>query len=135
MKAMLLLLFFVGQWGSATESKDVGTLQAGALAQYPMASRNLFETMQCLRGKVYPDDVERCGVGAFGTQEDLNRIVACLASTKAIVSKVDSVRKKTDLFRVSLVAICDGQRFLVMFVRRPHGFVVDDLGFLLGKET
>jgi hypothetical protein len=58
-------------------------LPVNDLSKFPKANENLLKTLRCLHGKVYPDDVDNCGVAVFSSESQLNEIEICLVSDKS----------------------------------------------------
>ena len=97
------------------------------LEKFPKANENLFKTLRCLHGKVYPEDIDKCGVGIFASESQLDEIEICLGSYQS--RQVRLLVKKPLL--VGLFADCKSGRVMALFKKLGDDYVVDSINFLM----
>lgn len=110
---------------------DGASPQWKALAEYRGASSDLAKTMNCLRGKTYPNDIKECGISSFGDASDFEKVETCLVSQVAAraVPILDKDGKVTNT--VALAIDCQDRRVLIIFKKNGDLFSVDGINFLL----
>jgi hypothetical protein len=110
---------------------DEALLQKEALSEYRGASRNLAKTMNCLRGKTYPNDIKECGISSFGDAADFEKVETCLVSQ--VAARAVPIRDKDGkvINTVALAIDCQERRVLIIFKKNGELFSVDGISFLL----
>lgn len=112
------------QYAESTQSEE--------LSESVEAGKQLRRTLQCLRGKAYPEDMEICGVQGFGTLHEIDTFESCLASqapAKLFSLAQQSCRKENEKMASSIE--CDQKTVLVVFRRQGKGFIVDGINYLM----
>jgi len=126
------LFLFLSLTQAEAGERKTGLLQSEALSEFAGASKNLTGTMICLKGRVYPNDVEKCGVSSFGNAALFEEVESCLALKTA--KRAFPIGRKLgdkETHRIALTIECNERQILIMFKKRRGEFFVDDIGFLL----
>lgn len=78
---VFLLCFTVSAWAAA----DVNTKQAKLLKKLPGASEDLSIKLACIKNKIYPDDIDNCGLSGFSSPAYQKKIEDCLWSKTGVL--------------------------------------------------
>lgn len=117
----MILVILLASFAASAGTAD---LQAVSLAKYPGANADLKLKLECLRMKVYPDDIEVCGLAGFGSTAYQNRIEGCL-HTK--LGNTVAVSKS----KLMLIVQCSRLRVLAEFEKIEGKYSVISVGELV----
>lgn len=123
------IVFF---WSQAYAcQKDMGSIQSEEVQELKEANKQLGRTLQCLRGKTYPEDIDLCGVQGLGTLREIETLETCLASQpQANFFSLEQGGRREKKEKMALSIECDKKTILVVFRRHGNEFVVDDISYL-----
>lgn len=121
MRILVILVIWLVSFAASAGTKD---LQAVSLANYPGANADLKLKLECLRMKVYPDDIEVCGLAGFGGTAYQNRIEGCLR--KKLGNTVAVSKSK-----LMLIVQCSRMRALAEFEENEGKYSVISIGELV----
>ncbi|WP_442035904.1 hypothetical protein [Pseudoduganella sp. RAF19] len=116
-----MLVLWLALFEASAGTKD---FQAASLEKYPGANEDLKLKLECLRMKVYPDDIEVCGLSGFGSAAYQSRIEGCLHMKRGNTVALSNAK-------LMLVVQCSRMRVAVEFEKNEGKYSVISINELL----
>jgi len=127
---MRYIIFFIFLSVSAWATAGSGEKQSQPLRNLPGASEDLESKLKCLKGKSYPNDIEKCGLQGYGDSANQTRFEDCLSSKNGNVVPL-RLTPGGQHIKVALIVPCATVKVLAEFEVNSGKYSLVSIGELV----